>query len=412
MICNYNLTKARKPSLLVYKALEPIRRHPPACFTPSPTLTPTVTHRSEPVSISTSRYLWSLKQLPLRPPFIPALTPSQPSPQFSTSASPSPSVPMITCALPLTIIIASAAANLPSGSQTSLPQYFYMKHPPTLRSVLARSACLHSQTRIKPIKPITWSCAPAPLTPTTPNRASSFYFSTSSANSLAWDPTMLFLQNPIFYSFICSRRLHTEVHCSPSRPQPCSTSPPRSSRWRLHSYWRHWRYSTRPKTFWLLAQKFSGVNVSSVGSTLSKDAAVIPINDYKIINASKLSSSSVKSHVATYYTTHNRASYAVCKICYDSKDNNGTVHVKNCTDNTKNHAELRAFLNPANTAAVVLLRDSWPSAEEYEGQEKHRVLYCRFFVLVVNCRFLFLLISDIFVLIDFWHIHFGFYPYR
>ena len=165
MICNYNLTKARKPSLLVYKALEPIRRHPPACFTPSPTLTPTVTHRSEPVSISTSRYLWSLKQLPLRPPFIPALTPSQPSPQFSTSASSSPSVPMITCALPLTIIIASAAANLPSGSQTSLPQYFYMKHPPTLRSVLARSACLHSQTRIKPIKPITWSCAPAPLTP-------------------------------------------------------------------------------------------------------------------------------------------------------------------------------------------------------------------------------------------------------
>ena len=237
--------------------------------------------------------------------------------------------------------------------------------------------------------------------PTTPNRASSFYFSTSSANSLAWDPTMLFLQNPIFYSFICSRRLHTEVHCSPSRPQPCSTSPPRSSCWRLHSYWRHWRYSTRPKTFWLLAQKFSGVNVSSIGSTLSKDAAVIPINDYKIINASKLSSSSVKSHVATYYTTHNRASYAVCKICYDSKDNNGTVHVKNCTDNTKNHAELRAFLNPANTAAVVLLRDSWPSAEEYEGQEKHRVLYCRFFVLVVNCRFLFLLISDIFVLIDF-----------
>ena len=32
-------------------------------------------------------------------------------------------------------------------------------------------------------------------------------------------------------------------------------------------------------------------------------------------------------------TTHNRANYAVCKICYDSKDNDGYARVKNNPDN-------------------------------------------------------------------------------
>ena len=66
------------------------------------------------------------------------------------------------------------------------------------------------------------------------------------------------------------------------------------------------------------------------------------------------------------------------------------MRVKNDTDNTKDHTELRASLNPANASAVILLHDSWPVAEEYEGQKKRRVLYCIFVVLVENCRFLFL----------------------
>ena len=48
-------------------------------------------------------------------------------------------------------------------------------------------------------------------------------------------------------------------------------------------------------------------NVSSVGNTLrikvtSYGAVVIPINDYMIKNASKLSSSWVWAHFATYHT--------------------------------------------------------------------------------------------------------------
>ena len=118
----------------------------------------------------------------------------------------------------------------------------------------------------------------------------------------------------------------------------------------------------------------------------SNSAAVIPISDYKIVNARKLSSSWVRAHFAAYHTTHNRASYAVCKICYDFKDNNGTVHVKNDTNNTKDHAELRASLNPANASAVILLHDWWPVAVKYEIVWKLCVLYCRFFVLFVTCR--------------------------
>ena len=82
---------------------------------------------------------------------------------------------------------------------------------------------------------------------------------------------------------------------------------------------------------------------------------------------------------------HNRASYAVCKICHDSKDNDGTVRVKKHPDNAKNHTELRAFLNPSNTSAVILPHNSWSVAEEYERQNMHRVLYCGYFALVVNC---------------------------
>ena len=58
---------------------------------------------------------------------------------------------------------------------------------------------------------------------------------------------------------------------------------------------------------------------------------IIHINDYKIINAFKLSSSRVWAHFATDHTTHNRASYAVCKMCYDSKDKDGTVCANNHT---------------------------------------------------------------------------------
>ena len=117
---------------------------------------------------------------------------------------------------------------------------------------------------------------------------------------------------------------------------------------------------------------------------------VIPINDYKILNASKFSSSWICAHFAIYHTMHNRASYTVCKICYDSKDNDGTVRVKNDIDNPKNHTELKTSLNPENSSAVILLHDSWPVGEKYEGQNKRREMYCRYFVLVVNCRFLFL----------------------
>ena len=86
----------------------------------------------------------------------------------------------------------------------------------------------------------------------------------------------------------------------------------------------------------ILNMSISG-NVSSVGNTLrievtSNGAAVIPINDCKIISAGKFSSAWVWAHFATYHTTHNRANYADCKICYDSKDNDGTARVKHHTD--------------------------------------------------------------------------------
>ena len=58
----------------------------------------------------------------------------------------------------------------------------------------------------------------------------------------------------------------------------------------------------------------------------------MPINHYKIINASKLSSSSVLTHFGTYHTTYDRENYAVCKICYDSNNNDGTSCVKNHSD--------------------------------------------------------------------------------
>ena len=78
-------------------------------------------------------------------------------------------------------------------------------------------------------------------------------------------------------------------------------------------------------------------NISNVGNTLRIEvtcngAVVIPIDDYKIINASKLSSSWIWAQFATYHTTHNRGNYAVCKICYNSKDNDGTALVKNQSD--------------------------------------------------------------------------------
>ena len=42
----------------------------------------------------------------------------------------------------------------------------------------------------------------------------------------------------------------------------------------------------------------------------------------------KVSSSWVWALFATHHTTHNRANYAVCKICYDIKDNDCTARVK------------------------------------------------------------------------------------
>ena len=101
----------------------------------------------------------------------------------------------------------------------------------------------------------------------------------------------------------------------------------------------------------VLNMNISG-NVSSVSNSLrieatSNGAVVIPIYDYKIINAGKLSSSWVWAHYATYHTTHDRANYAVCKICYDSKDNDGTARVKNHTDyeveekSTSHHTDSR-----------------------------------------------------------------------
>ena len=88
------------------------------------------------------------------------------------------------------------------------------------------------------------------------------------------------------------------------------------------------------------------------------------------------------------------------------------MRLKNNADNTKNHTELKAALNTANTSAIILLHDTWPVVEEYERQKKRCVLYCRFFVLVINCSFLslflfltylfrgilFLLISDVLIL--------------
>ena len=117
-------------------------------------------------------------------------------------------------------------------------------------------------------------------------------------------------------------------------------------------------------------------NVGRVGHTsrievTSEGAVVIPISDYKIVNASKLNSSWVPSW---YHTTHNRASYVVCKICYDSKDNDGTVRVKNDTDNTKNHEELRAILNPANTSAVILHRIG--GLKKRSMKDRRSVVYC------------------------------------
>ena len=82
-----------------------------------------------------------------------------------------------------------------------------------------------------------------------------------------------------------------------------------------------------------------GGNVSSVGTTLrievtNNGAVVTPIDDYKIINASKLSSSSVLAHFATYHTTHNRANSISCIMFarYYSKNNDGTSCVKNHSD--------------------------------------------------------------------------------
>ena len=50
--------------------------------------------------------------------------------------------------------------------------------------------------------------------------------------------------------------------------------------------------------------------------------------------------------------------------------------------------KLRDSFNPANESALIFLHDSWPVAEEYEGQKKRRVLFCRLLVLVENCRYL------------------------
>ena len=63
-----------------------------------------------------------------------------------------------------------------------------------------------------------------------------------------------------------------------------------------------------------------------------KGAVVIPIIDNKIVNARKLSSSSASAHFVKYNTMHNRSSYAVCKMCNDCKDNDGTAIAKNHTD--------------------------------------------------------------------------------
>ena len=72
------------------------------------------------------------------------------------------------------------------------------------------------------------------------------------------------------------------------------------------------------------------------------------------------------------------------------------MRVKKDADNTKNHTELKAALNTANTSAIILLHDTWPVVEKYERQKKRCVLHCRFFVLVVNCRFLFLFLFEAF----------------
>ena len=61
----------------------------------------------------------------------------------------------------------------------------------------------------------------------------------------------------------------------------------------------------------------------------SKGAVVTPINDYKIVNASGLSSSWEWAHFATSHTMHNRASNNVCKMCYDFSDKQGKIIKKN-----------------------------------------------------------------------------------
>ena len=63
----------------------------------------------------------------------------------------------------------------------------------------------------------------------------------------------------------------------------------------------------------------------------SKGTALIPINDYKIVNESKLSSSWVWAQFPTYHTMHYKASYVVHKMCYTSKDDDSTVCAKNHT---------------------------------------------------------------------------------
>ena len=94
-------------------------------------------------------------------------------------------------------------------------------------------------------------------------------------------------------------------------------------------------------------------NVSSVGNTLridvtSNGAVVIPIDDYEIINAGKLSSSWVWAHFATYHATHNRANYAVCKMFHYSEDNDGTARVENHSDYEVAYGSERSTSNFVN----------------------------------------------------------------
>ena len=115
-------------------------------------------------------------------------------------------------------------------------------------------------------------------------------------------------------------------------------------------------------------------NVSGVGNTLrievmSNGAVVIPINYNEIINASKLSSSWAWAHFALYHTTHNRANYAACKICHDSKDNDGTASAKNHSDYVVAHGLKRSTSKLANS----FMHSFCPSYS------------CKLLVFVVNC---------------------------